>query len=111
MGSQFTIALKFGAAVLTGGVLAGATAQAQETPRTPDGHPDLRGFWGGQPGQGGGFGNLDSIGDGSTVRNFAGRGGDFIGFEEDGGLARLSDQYLNQPLYSRNTGRPSSITT
>jgi hypothetical protein len=98
MGSQRSTALTIGAALLTGGMFSGA-ADAQDTPRTADGHPDLRGFWGGQPGQGGGFGNLDSIGDGTTVRNFAGRGGDFIGFEEDGGLARLSNQYLNQPLY------------
>jgi len=64
-----------------------------------DGKPDLSGLWAaGNPGFGGGGGALAS---GATSQNFGGRGGDFIGFEPDGGLNRLTGDYFgpNAPMY------------
>ncbi len=79
----------FGAVVLAGGVAAGgASAQAQETPRTADGHPDLQGVW-----VNGGV-NLAS---GADTLDFRGRGGSFVGFEADGALRRTVND--NVPLY------------
>jgi hypothetical protein len=101
--------LMIGAAMVAGGMMEGAArAQAPATPappasqyptpeaprcivnaptdcRTADGHPDLTGLWvaGGSPLQNG----LASGADGIT---FAGRGGNFVGFEADGGLFRES---------------------
>jgi hypothetical protein len=66
----------------------GAAAPAPPTPRTPDGKPDLQGQW-----TGGGV-NLAS---GNEFINFAGRGGNFVGFEADGSLFRTST--LNKPQY------------
>jgi hypothetical protein len=92
-GSRTTLII--GAAVLATGTVAGiAQAQAPQapapaqTPRGPDGKPILQGVW-----VGGGI-NLAS---GADNVNFAGRGGDFVGFEADGALRRTSND--NIPVY------------
>ena len=83
--------LKIGVAFLAAGVAFGTAAYAQApadpTPRTADGHPDLSGVYVGG-------GGLPSGADNVT---FAGRGGNFFGFEEDNGLNRLAD--MNKPIY------------
>jgi hypothetical protein len=63
-----------------------------------DGKPDLTGLWAaGNPGFGGGGGNLAS---GAPTQNFGGRGGGFDGFEPDVGLQRLTrDYFVNAPQY------------
>jgi hypothetical protein len=90
-------ALAIGAAVLAGSVAAATTgAQAQapaakpaaETPRTPDGHPDLGGVW-----VGGGV----SLATGAEEINLCGRGGFFVGFEADGAVRRTTND--NVPVY------------
>src|SRR5579862_7530216 len=57
----------------------GLQAAADGTvPRAADGHPSLAGLWGGANG---------ALPTGEGVELFAGRGGNFYGFEEDNGLA------------------------
>jgi len=85
-----------GAAVMAGGMATGAAhaqAPAQispDTPRTPDGHPDLSGLW--VSAGVGGVSEEDLI-----ISNFRGRGGDFVGFEADGALRRTVQS--NVPVY------------
>jgi hypothetical protein len=60
--------------------------------KLPNGKPDLTGLWAaGNPGFGGGGGNLAS---GAATQNFGGRGGGFDGFEGDVGLVRLTNDYF-----------------
>ena len=91
--------LPLGGLVLLGALLVGTGAFPQAppaapaaTPRLADGHPDLNGYWvaGGANLQGGFASGLEEI-------TFAGRGGTFRGFEEDGGLIRMNDP--NRPVY------------
>ena len=67
--------------------------QAQETPRTADGRPDLSGFW--HPGAMGfrGFENED----GDIILNLEGRDSDLGNFEKD--FAVLERSKANKPLY------------
>jgi hypothetical protein len=64
-----------------------AKAPPPPAPRTADGHVDLDGLWAGGVGEPSGADNV----------TFAGRGGNFFGFEEDNGLNRLAD--MNKPVY------------
>src|SRR5262249_30905640 len=77
--------------------LAGSSTRAQTpapvvTPKGPDGHPVLDGFWvaGGPTLQNGFASNADGI-------TFAGRGGTFGGFDEDRALNRMNDR--TKPIY------------
>jgi hypothetical protein len=91
--------LIIGAAVVAAGGLASVVANAQapaapaiapapETPRGPDGKPVLQGMWvNAGPG----------APSGSSVQNYNGRGGTFVGLEADGAIRRTSND--NMPLY------------
>ena len=80
-------ALMAGVTLVAGGVLFAAAVYGQGVTRTTDGHPDLSGLYVGGA-------NLPSGGD---TQNYASRGGNFFGFEEDNGLVRQSDR--NRPVY------------
>ncbi len=75
--------------LLTGAAQAQAPAKAPPppAPRTAGGHPDLNGL----------FANGVGLPSGADAITFAGRGGNFFGFEEDNGLNRLADK--NKPAY------------
>ncbi len=69
-----------------------AAPAAPQTPRTAEGRPIIHGFWiPGGPNLQNGFAS------GAEGITFAGRGGTFRGFEEDGGLIRANDP--NKPIY------------
>jgi len=68
-----------------------------DTPRTPDGHPDLNGFWG-QPRPNGGAARAGARGnDADIVQTFPARHGIFSNFENDFFL--VGQQGSNIPLY------------
>jgi hypothetical protein len=90
MSWQRKLSLLSAGAILAATTLVTVNAYAQApaapvTPRGADGHPDLSGLW---TNGAGGEGARLPTGEGGA--NFAGRGGDFFGFEEDNGLSRMS---------------------
>lgn len=93
---HLSAAFMIGAAVLGSVIHAQAQAPAAPapvaTPKSADGHPVLSGFWvpGGPTLQNGFASEAEGI-------TFAGRGGTFRGFEEDGGVLRANDP--NKPIY------------
>jgi len=104
--SRHTTKLRFGAALLVGGILSSVLAYAQTpaptpaaqaavaTPRMPDGKPDLSGIWVPQAFRGV-INNFDGSGSGEQV--YAARDGSFENFENDNALQRMGDR--NKPLY------------
>jgi hypothetical protein len=70
-----------------------ATVQAQETPRAPDGHPDLSGYW---VSRGGGVtAGVDA--EGNIALNLPSRNNDIANFEKDSAV--LQRAHTNKPLY------------
>jgi len=91
-----------------GGGRAGGAAPPQQnvpTPRTPDGHPDLSGMWGGGGGGGGGDkpdekGNLTVVFKQrpcSDHQRDSGECAQAVNFERDSGVQQRADQ--NMPMY------------
>ncbi len=101
--SRHITAIRFGAAILFGGMHIGAFAYAQTppapaakavTPRTTDGKPDLSGIWVPPPNRAV-VSTFNDAGSGQQV--YAAREGNFENFENDNALRRMGDR--NKPLY------------
>jgi hypothetical protein len=122
--SMVSIHAQYGGAPAQGGRAGGAAQQQQNvpTPRTPDGHPDLSGFWGG----GGGGGGVKPDEKGNIVQLTqarlchqtqidAGECHPGVNAERDAGI---NQRPPNQPMYkpefwircSTSTARASSST-